>query len=250
MASFRNGSSASEQGRSVPQGVPGRGGRSLSGTRWPGWHQPKSKSALLCSAGRAAADRLAVDYSGEQTSLRLQAGAVSLLLGMWQTTLARADAAAAVAGNWELGLWHADADCDYLELSCQVAAGLRVDRHFLLSRTEQFAVLADAVQGPPGMALQYRSQIPHGAGLACQTVAGSTELRLRRGRSAVARPAGRRVRTLGNGLWLVQSVERRRHVGRNSPAFGLTFLFGNGGVASGGLNPRRGQLFLPVVNSK
>lgn len=184
-SSSRNGTAALGNGRGLRQNGNGRGERKGPGSRWPGWHQPKTKSALLCSTATPA-DRLAVDYAGPLTQLRLQAGDLPLLASDWNATLTRGGVSADVAGNWELGLWHADADCDYLELSC-VVAGVRIDRHFLLSRTEQFAFLADAVQGSPGVSLRYQSQFSTAAGLAGQAVSGSTEIRLKRGRSTVAR---------------------------------------------------------------
>lgn len=177
----------SRNGASIPGATPVKA-EPKPRPKWPSSHSKSRQQAVLQSAVEAGSDHLAVAYQAGRVNVTLSVEGVPLLDGAWQATVSVNGNSWPIAGPWELNLWHADADCDYLELTCLVAEGLRVDRQILLSRTDRFALLADAVGHVTGEQLRYSARWQMADRLLAEGTGDTPELRLlRKGRRPAAR---------------------------------------------------------------
>lgn len=156
-------------------------------TKWPSRHSRRDRIAVLQSTAEGEADLIEVSYQSSKVTVTLTAGGQKLLCGAWDATVTVDGKAHAVTGPWELNLWHADVDCDYLEVTCKIAGEVRIDRQILLSRTEKFALLADAVVHPNAKQLEYVARLELQAGVSGLRPGNTRELRLGRGKRSCAR---------------------------------------------------------------
>ena len=106
---------------------------------------------------------------------------------------------------WQPTCRTSDENVDYLELTMELAGGLRIERHLVLARKDRFLLLADAVLGTRPGALAYRGLLPLGPGIALGG-AGPT-----RERFLVAARASRPGERLATVLPLALPEWRRDH---------------------------------------
>jgi hypothetical protein len=95
---------------------------------------------------------------------------------------------------WQPTCRTSDENVDYLELTMELAGGLRIERHLVMARKDRFLLLADAVLGTRPGGLGYRGLVPLGPGIALRG-AGPTREGFLVAASA-SRPLGRRLATV------------------------------------------------------
>jgi hypothetical protein len=108
--------------------------------------------------------RLAIAYANDPLWLELQVGGRQLLAGTWTSETTCDDQTVAVDGTWDELCWQSDKDCDYLELSIDLADGFRLDRQILLAKKDAVLFLTDvllATEHGPG-ALRHSFHLPWG----------------------------------------------------------------------------------------
>lgn len=201
--------------------------------KWPSQHSKARQQATLQSSADAASDRLQVTYQSGRTVLGLFVEGQEILQGAWEATITADGRSLPINIPWELNLWHACEECDYLELTCLLAEGLRVDRQILLSRTERFAVLADAVGHAKADGIEYAAHWSLAKKVTVESPDRSPERRLRQGRRAMARvfPVG-----IAQGPGASVNSTNSKHL-TNGDATGLTLRQTTEGTA----------LFAPLV---
>jgi hypothetical protein len=96
-------------------------------------------------SGGTKADRLAVAFDEADVSVELSPGGKMLLAGVVETALSIGGQPVNPRGDWQAVCRHTDPDGDYLELQLCLGDEVRIDRQFLVSRRERFALLADAI---------------------------------------------------------------------------------------------------------
>jgi len=154
----------------------------------PAVHSEWAELAVLQTDWSRQAVRLTVAYGEAAPRIELEADRELLLSGPWELEVSLSGVPAAAAGHWEEVCWETDADADYLELEIQLTGGVRVQRQMLLSRSERFLFLADAVltdgfsssavpAGQPAE-LSYRSRLPLASGIAVHPAAETRDLSL------------------------------------------------------------------------
>ena len=116
----------------------------------------------------AAPTKLTVAFPGRSLHLELCRGNRTLLAGTWEMDIALDGEAAMPISDYEESCWVADKDVNYLELEIQLSGGLRLERHLVFAREEQFIFLADAVFGPRAGKLEYRGLLPLAEGMEFQ----------------------------------------------------------------------------------
>jgi hypothetical protein len=122
--------------------------------------------------------RLTVAYPGCDVRIELQSDRELLLSGVWEFEVRADGALAGPKDTWSEVCWVSDADCDYLELEIKLNRSIRIQRQILLSRKDQFLLLADAVLGDEPRELVYRGQLPLAAEIAIRPAHETRELTL------------------------------------------------------------------------
>ncbi|MBI2825342.1 MAG: hypothetical protein HYX69_11710 [Planctomycetia bacterium] len=125
-------------------------------------HNEQAGVAILRSRWSRNSERLTVAHSGTDVRTELACGRDVLWSGRW-TLDVRADGEPLVPpadARWEEVCWISDEDVDYLELELTVAEGVRVERQMLLSRSDRFLYLADAILGTHRVAIEYHGALP------------------------------------------------------------------------------------------
>jgi hypothetical protein len=103
---------------------------------------------------------MVVAHHRDKPLLDLTALGRPLLSGEWDIGVEIDGRPIAYRSDWECVCWFSDDDADFLELHAAPEPGVTVERQLMLSRTEHFAVLADAVSAPDGCRVDYRSRVP------------------------------------------------------------------------------------------
>jgi hypothetical protein len=136
------------------------------------------------------APRLRVDYRGRQICIGLDRNGLEYFAGECNPAVVIDGRPLSPQSPWEQSCWISDDDVDYLELQIELAADVRVQRHILFAREDEFVFLADAVLGERAAAIEYQTTLSLGAKLTVESAAESRELSLLQGgrRRAVVVP--------------------------------------------------------------
>lgn len=180
-------------------------------------YSEKSKVAVMRSLVRANSPLVTVSFDSSEIRLELSSW-TKLFSGNWRTQLTIDGRVLPQPQEWDEVLWHADADAVYIELEATINSQWRIQRHVLLAREENFALLGDAILGTAEANISYRMSLPLAAGIsfepAVETHEGSLVERSKRCTVLpLALPEWRSDRPMGQlkleGHELAYSVERR-----------------------------------------
>ncbi|MFZ5833630.1 MAG: hypothetical protein ACOY3P_26375 [Planctomycetota bacterium] len=115
----------------------------------PAVESEAAATAVLRAAWSRRAPRIVVTYPGRHCDIELCVDEKVLLSGRWGFEVARDGKPLATEGDWEQTCWVSDKEVDYLELQIALSGGARLQRHVMLSRADDTALLADAVLTSP-----------------------------------------------------------------------------------------------------
>lgn len=116
--------------------------------------------ACLRSDWSIDANSVVVAHHGSRPLIELVAAGRLVLRGIWDIEVSIAGQPVTLDGAWECVCWNSDSDADYLELQMTVDDEVRIDRQVLLSRRDDFAILADAISNAGDKRIDYRSAMP------------------------------------------------------------------------------------------
>lgn len=122
--------------------------------------------------------RLAVDYHSPELRLFVDRGDEPLLQGACNPCLTVDGAPLAGQSRWEQTCWISDEDVDYLELELGLTSDVRVQRHLLFARQDEFVLIADAVLGKRPSTIEYRMPLPLAPGISAETASETRETSL------------------------------------------------------------------------
>jgi hypothetical protein len=111
----------------------------------PAFHSEWAGLATLATGWTKSDARLAIAYPLDSLALELQVGGRQLLAGNWTSETLCNGQPLAVVGSWDELCWQSDEDCDYLELSIDLADSLRLDRQILLAKRDAVLFLTDVL---------------------------------------------------------------------------------------------------------
>lgn len=135
-------------------------------------HGERARMSVLRSSWLPRAPRVFVLDRGATFQLELDSGREVLLSGPVETEILWNGVQLAPQGVWNTSCWISDDDVDYLELELHLSQGVRLERHLLLARTDQFCFWADSVLGPEASdapaAIDYRAWLPLAPGVSFQ----------------------------------------------------------------------------------
>ena len=133
-------------------------------------------SFLLRGTWSSKSPRVAVDFSGRNLEMADDASAVeqcfvqisrtgSLVHGQTLPEIIVNDQAVSLAGSFEVTCERHDEDVDYIEIQADLSEGGVLSRQWLLSRTEEFLLVADCVLPTPASKIEYRCRWPLAPGM-------------------------------------------------------------------------------------
>jgi hypothetical protein len=122
-----------------------------------------------------SSSRLTVLYPDKSCRVELGCGKDVLWSGDWDFDVRIDGVPVLPACEWFNTCWMSDKDCDYLELEIELGEDIRLQRHFLMARKDRFLFVADAVLGTHRAAIEYRSSLPLGQGIAFRRAAETRE---------------------------------------------------------------------------
>lgn len=123
-------------------------------------HSEWAAVGVLRAGWAPAAPWLVATYPEDLVQIELQSRREVVCSGRWGLEVRRDGEPVRPESCWEALLWLSDDDADYLELEIQLEGGLRVQRHLLLAREDEFLLLADAILGDRPANLEYRGCLP------------------------------------------------------------------------------------------
>ena len=115
--------------------------------------------AWLRSDRSRRADSIVARHHGLLPELEFSAFGQQLFRGTWGLDVRFNSQPVVTTGRWECVCWNSDAQADYLELQLELD-GLTIERQVMLSRTEHFALLADAVRFTNPGRIDFTSHLP------------------------------------------------------------------------------------------
>jgi len=140
---------------------------------------------------RGEGPSLIVEHSGGEVRTALSCNGETLWSGPWEIEIRSGGRRVAPPARWDEVRWLSDDGVRCLELDGEFGAGFRVQRLFVLSWKERFALLADAIFAPSTAELDYCSRLPLGESIHFAAEKESWEGFLAsRGRRALALPLG------------------------------------------------------------
>jgi hypothetical protein len=121
-----------------------------------------------------------VTYEQSENRIELSHGNSVLFTGELAShlTLDKSLGNAATCNDWEQVAWESDTDIDYLEIEKDISPHTRLQRSFLLARSDQFLLVADAVISRSEMPIHHRIDFPLGDGITVDSEHDSWELTL------------------------------------------------------------------------
>jgi len=162
-------------------GSPRNGARPRK-SRFPVFQSDESRLACLRNDWIPTADSMLVSHQGRFPTLEMALGGATLLSGDWEIDL-QIDGRPVDPSDWSCVCWYSDDDGDYLELQTR-PAGVRVERQIFLSRTDDFALLADAVRAHEKSKIEITSRLPLSPDCAALAQTRTRECRLLSGAAA------------------------------------------------------------------
>ena len=142
--------------------------------------------ACLRSDWTPGAGTVVVAHDRPIPRIHVAADGKSLVSGDWGLSVSIDGSLQSFSNNWECVCWHSDEDADFLELQVQ-QQGFRIERHVLLSRTDNFLLLADALSADRECRIDYESSLSLNGRISAEPAFEWREYALRRGRQCAAR---------------------------------------------------------------
>ena len=162
----------------VASGKPPRRTRNDGVVLMPSNQSDFARLALLRSDWSIKADTVALAHHRKFPQLDVTAAGRSLIHGDWELELNIGGTPVELADEWSCVCWQSDPDADYIELQMIGPGRLRVERMVMLSRTQQFLLLADSISGVPHERIEYQSKLSLGDGVQSRADTQTREVQL------------------------------------------------------------------------
>jgi hypothetical protein len=138
---------------------------------WAAW-------ACLRNWWHAEANTVVVRHDGAEIDLQVCTQGIPVVCGTWSLTVRLDGEPLAWDAAWKCSCWSSDPDMDYIELQLEVPRGPMLCRQLLVSRKDQFLVLADIVSGAGRHRIDLESRLPLCRGVKSKADSATREMRL------------------------------------------------------------------------
>ncbi len=123
-------------------------------------HSEWSELAVLRAHWSKNSPALTVNYSGGEIASELMSQQRIVWSGRCDPHVRINGALAGKVERWEEVCWFTDDDVHYLEVEAEIGSGWKVQRQFLLARTDAVLFIADAIVGPTSATIDYSCTWP------------------------------------------------------------------------------------------
>lgn len=125
-----------------------------------------SSLAMLATGWDKTSARLLVDYSSPEMRIELESAGRTLISGQWTSETSLDGKILDPVDEWEQQCWNSDDECDFLDLTLELASGVRLERQFFLGKEDGFLIVHDVLHGIEGAEGVWRhtSALPLAAG--------------------------------------------------------------------------------------
>lgn len=151
----------------------------------PSWQSDDAEAACLRTSWSPNASSVTLTHDEDPVSIEMLVAGTPLLRGDWGIELEEDGEGVEFEAAWECVCFYTDQDVDYCELQFEFEGGPTIDRYVMVSRTREFAVLADVLVGSPAKRVDLTTFLPLEEGVKLQAVTGSREQYLKSGRQRV-----------------------------------------------------------------
>lgn len=127
-----------------------------------------ARFALLRTDWTAGAASLAIAHHQPIPQLDVTVLGEAIMHGDWGLDVVVGDARIELAPEWSCVCWESQPEADYAELQMTGPGRLRVERMLLLSREDQFLMIADTISGAGAAEIALRSRLTLGPGVSLQ----------------------------------------------------------------------------------
>ncbi len=138
---------------------------------WAGW-------ACLRNWWHPTANTALVRHDGPSVQLQLSLLGVPVVDGEWGLRVRLDGKPLQWTESWKCNCWSSDTDMDYVELQLDIPSGPMLCRQIMLSRKDQFLVLADSVSKAGRQRIDLESTLPLRRGVRARTDSATREVRL------------------------------------------------------------------------
>jgi hypothetical protein len=138
---------------------------------WGAW-------ACLRNWWHAEANTVVVRHDGVEIDLQLCVQGIPVVVGTWSLAVRLEGAPLRWDAAWKCSCWSSDPDMDYIELQLEVPRGPMLCRQIMVSRKDQFLVLADVVSGAGRQRIDLESRLPLCRGVKSKADTATREVRL------------------------------------------------------------------------
>ena len=138
---------------------------------WASW-------ACLRNWWHATANTALVRHDGPAVNLQLSLLGVPVVDGEWGLRVRLDGQPLQWTESWICNCWSSDTDMDYIELQLDIPGGPMLCRQVMLSRKDQFLVLADSVSKVGRRRIDLESTLPLRRGVRAKSVSATREARL------------------------------------------------------------------------
>ena len=138
---------------------------------WASW-------ACLRNWWHATANTALVQHDGPAVHLQLSLLGVPVIGGEWGLRVRLDGQPLQWTENWICNCWSSDTDMDYVELQLDLPGGPMLCRQVMLSRKDQFLVLADSVSKAGRRRIDLESTLPLRRGVRAKSDSATREARL------------------------------------------------------------------------
>lgn len=137
-----------------------------------------ARLAVLRSDWSASSATVTIAHHQPLPQLDVTLAGAPLLHGDWGLDVRMGSTALELADEWSCVCWESEPEADFAELQMEGPGKLRLERLVLLSRKDQFLLLADAISGIPRGPVALRSRLPLAAGVNVTWTPGQRDAQL------------------------------------------------------------------------
>ncbi|MEZ6046852.1 MAG: hypothetical protein R3C11_14990 [Planctomycetaceae bacterium] len=131
------------------------------------------------------ADSLLVTHHESIPQLEMSILGDILFQGAWDLDVRINGQKRKLTTDWECACWYSDREVDYLEVAFPISDEVHINRQFVLSREDHFAVLMESVSQTGDKKVELSSRLPLAAGVKVMKEESTREFRLMTGTHSV-----------------------------------------------------------------
>lgn len=145
-------------------------------------HSETGRLTVMRGTGAAKTDWLGAAWNDPAGYLELLCKSQQVLAGPRKIQVQVDGTPVTGCDDYQVTCWFSEPDLDYLELRCQLGGNVVIERQAVFSRTDHFALLADAILAPAGRRVDVQATLSLPSGLRVEAGRFARDCWIRNGR--------------------------------------------------------------------